>query len=139
MVFIKFVTMLLLCLVFACTACGILVPRPEIKPVPPALECQVFTTRPPVKSLKNFLHSIPSQSGNQKLWNSDLIPSMVTAVLTCVHLLFLLLGILPVICPRCSLLLDLCQSSEFPDHRILNSTPFPFHAVSFARFFPYLA
>ena len=41
MVFIKFVTMLLLCLVFACTACGILVPRPEIKPEAPAREGEV--------------------------------------------------------------------------------------------------
>ena len=34
-----------------CTACGILVPQPEIEPTPPALEAGVLTTGLPGKSL----------------------------------------------------------------------------------------
>ena len=36
---------------FGCKACGILAPRPGIKPSPPALEGEVLTTGPPGKSL----------------------------------------------------------------------------------------
>ena len=36
-------------------ACGILVPQPGIKSVPPALEDGFLTTRPPGKSLDSFL------------------------------------------------------------------------------------
>ena len=52
-VFIDFVTILLLFYVwfFGRDACGILVPRPGIKPAPPALEGEVLTTEPPGKSL----------------------------------------------------------------------------------------
>ena len=35
-----------------CAACGILVPRPGIEPVPPAVERGVLTTGPPGKSPK---------------------------------------------------------------------------------------
>ena len=31
-------------------ACGLLIPRPDIEPLPPALEGRLFTTRPPGKS-----------------------------------------------------------------------------------------
>ena len=54
-VFIEFVTRLPLFYVFGflgCEACGILVPRPGIKPAPPALESEVLTTGPPGKSLR---------------------------------------------------------------------------------------
>ena len=52
-VFIEFVTILLLfyVLVLWPGACGILAPRPGIKPAPPTLEGEVFTTGPPGKSL----------------------------------------------------------------------------------------
>ena len=40
------------------TAHGILIPRPEVKPTPPALEGGFLTTGPSVKSLKAFfLHT----------------------------------------------------------------------------------
>ena len=37
------------------TACGILVPQPEIEPVSPALEGRFFTTGPPGKSYFMFI------------------------------------------------------------------------------------
>ena len=53
-VFIEFVTMLGF---FGCKACGILAPQPGIKPVPPALEAEVSTTRQPENSLYVFFLS----------------------------------------------------------------------------------
>ena len=50
-VFSEFVTMLGF---FGCKTCGILAPQPGIKPVPPALEVEVSTTRQPEKSLYVF-------------------------------------------------------------------------------------
>ena len=41
--------------VFGREACGILAPRPRIKPAPPALEGEVLTTGPPGKSLCSLL------------------------------------------------------------------------------------
>ena len=49
LVFIEFVTVLFLFYVltcFGCEACGILATLPGIKPTPPALEGEVFTTGP---------------------------------------------------------------------------------------------
>ena len=40
--------------VFGCEACGILAPRPGIKPTPPELEGEVLTTGLPGKSLQVF-------------------------------------------------------------------------------------
>ena len=42
---------------FGCKACGILAPQPGIKPVPPALEAEVSTTRQPENSLYVFFLS----------------------------------------------------------------------------------
>ena len=55
-VFLEFVTILLLfyVLVFWPEACGILVPRPWIEPITPALEGEVFTTGGPGKSPDSF-------------------------------------------------------------------------------------
>ena len=44
--------------VFGPEACGILAPRPVIKPTPPALEGEVLTTGPPGKSLNVFKKEI---------------------------------------------------------------------------------
>ena len=57
-VFIEFVTILLLFYVlvyfFGYEACGILSPRPGIKPAPPALEGEVLTTELTGKSQKTI-------------------------------------------------------------------------------------
>ena len=54
-VFIEFVTILFLFYVvgffFGQEAGEILVPQPQIEPIPPALEAEVLTTRPPGKFL----------------------------------------------------------------------------------------
>ena len=58
-VFTEFVTLLLLLLMFCFfshKACGILAPRPGIKPTPHALEGEVPTTGPPGKSPKSMLN-----------------------------------------------------------------------------------
>ena len=52
-VFTEFITILLLCFgVFGCEVCGILGPRPGIKPAAPELEDEVLTTGMSEKSLK---------------------------------------------------------------------------------------
>ena len=48
-VFIEFITILFL---FNRKACGILVPRPKIEPIPPAVEGGFLTTGPPRGSLE---------------------------------------------------------------------------------------
>ena len=62
-VFIEFVAALLLLyvcwLVFGYEACGILAPRPGIKPIPPALGSVVLTTGPPGKSFNLVLIKSP--------------------------------------------------------------------------------
>ena len=58
-VFIEFATTLLLFYGFwfwGHEACGILAPRPGIKPPPPALEGQVLTTGPSGKSPDQYFH-----------------------------------------------------------------------------------
>ena len=56
-VFIEFVTILFPfhVLVFGHQACGFLVPRPGIKPAPPALGSKVLTTGPPGMSQAQLL------------------------------------------------------------------------------------
>ena len=46
----EFATILLLFWFFGCKACGILAPRLEMEPAPPALEGEVLATEPPGKS-----------------------------------------------------------------------------------------
>ena len=41
---------------FGCEACGILAPQPGVEPVPPALEGEILTDRPPGKSLISHLN-----------------------------------------------------------------------------------
>ena len=41
---------------FGHEACGILAPQPGIEPVPPALEGEILTARPPGKSLISHLN-----------------------------------------------------------------------------------
>ena len=67
-VLIESVTILLLFYVFrvfAHKACGILAPRPEIEPTPPALEGEVLTTGPPGKSLLVYFLNKQSTFKNQ--------------------------------------------------------------------------
>ena len=54
-------------------ACGILVPRPGIEPVPPAMEGRFLTARPPEKSLSSSFYytphkclSIPTERNEKK-------------------------------------------------------------------------
>ena len=55
-VFIEFVIIFLLCYVLAFwPRCMILGPWPGTEPTPPALQGEVFATRPPGKSLKFLL------------------------------------------------------------------------------------
>lgn len=56
-VFIECVTLLLV-FCFGFLACGILAPRPGMKPTPPALEGHVLTTGPPRKSLFMVLTNV---------------------------------------------------------------------------------
>ena len=64
-VFLEFVTILLLLyvLVFWPEACGILVPRPWIEPITPALEGEVFTTGGPGKSPDSFFGLTEDRGG----------------------------------------------------------------------------
>ena len=43
---------------FGREACGILAPRPGIKPTPPALEGEVLTTGPPEESPSHCLNDV---------------------------------------------------------------------------------
>ena len=75
LVFITFVTILLLFCVlfcFGCKACRILSPWPGIKPAPAALEGEVLTTWPTGKSILAFLQTHRPQSISGPL--SQLIP-----------------------------------------------------------------
>ena len=57
--FAAFFCFMFVCLFFGYEACGILAPRPGIKPIPPALGSEVLTTGLPGKSFNLVLTKSP--------------------------------------------------------------------------------
>ena len=67
-VFTEFVIILLLFYIFGHKACGILAPRPGIKPAPPELEGKVLTTGLPGESHKR---SFKGETGGDLTWTGE--------------------------------------------------------------------